>query len=63
MLQSASIRIPPSLTCKIASGVRSVSHVGPGTASKSVPEAPEGCILFSEKIPQLTTTTRLDGGR
>eukprot|EP00969_Alexandrium_andersonii_P105206 4642213-Alexandrium_andersonii.AAC.1 len=43
--QPARIRNPPCGKCKIASGIRSSNCAGPGTASKRVPEAPEGCVL------------------
>eukprot|EP00969_Alexandrium_andersonii_P066332 2924913-Alexandrium_andersonii.AAC.1 len=45
MPQSASICNPPCVTCKIASGVRSLNCTGPGTTSTFVPESPEGRIL------------------
>eukprot|EP00969_Alexandrium_andersonii_P067202 2964570-Alexandrium_andersonii.AAC.1 len=44
-LQSASIRNPPCGKHNNSSGVRSLIRAGPGTTSKSVPEAPEGRIL------------------
>eukprot|EP00969_Alexandrium_andersonii_P049646 2178933-Alexandrium_andersonii.AAC.1 len=52
MLQSASIRSPPCVQCKIPSGVRTWDCAGPGTASKSAPEAPEGSALrrFSRRL-------------
>eukprot|EP00969_Alexandrium_andersonii_P219620 9699149-Alexandrium_andersonii.AAC.1 len=40
-LQSARIRNPPSVNCKIASGDRAWNCAGPRKASKWVPEAPE----------------------
>eukprot|EP00969_Alexandrium_andersonii_P285204 12608322-Alexandrium_andersonii.AAC.1 len=47
MPQSASIRNPPCATCKIASSVRTWNCTGPRAASKSDPEAREGCVLCS----------------
>eukprot|EP00969_Alexandrium_andersonii_P023236 1015579-Alexandrium_andersonii.AAC.1 len=43
VLQSSSIRSPPGRACKIASRVRTLKCAGSGLASKSVPEASEGC--------------------
>eukprot|EP00969_Alexandrium_andersonii_P372188 15481172-Alexandrium_andersonii.AAC.1 len=45
MLQSAPIRNPPCVKCKIASGVHTWSCAGPKTTSNLLPEAPEGCAL------------------
>eukprot|EP00969_Alexandrium_andersonii_P018070 791119-Alexandrium_andersonii.AAC.1 len=45
VLQSTSIRNPPCVNFKIASGARTWNRAGPGKASKLVPEAPEGCVL------------------
>eukprot|EP00969_Alexandrium_andersonii_P158335 6995557-Alexandrium_andersonii.AAC.1 len=41
------LRGAPTLieNAKIASRVRAWNCLGPGTASKSTPEAPEGCVL------------------
>eukprot|EP00969_Alexandrium_andersonii_P069295 3057027-Alexandrium_andersonii.AAC.1 len=43
--QSASIHNPPCGPCKTASGVRSWNCADPRSASKLVPEAPEGRVL------------------
>eukprot|EP00969_Alexandrium_andersonii_P361480 15457658-Alexandrium_andersonii.AAC.1 len=44
VLQSAPIRHPP---CgKITSGIRSLNCAAPGMASKLVPEAPDGRLLY-----------------
>eukprot|EP00969_Alexandrium_andersonii_P156224 6906925-Alexandrium_andersonii.AAC.1 len=43
MMQSAPIRNPPCVKCKLASGVRTWNCAGPGT-SKLATEAPEGCV-------------------
>eukprot|EP00969_Alexandrium_andersonii_P328165 14501136-Alexandrium_andersonii.AAC.1 len=45
VLQSASIRSPPSGTCKAASGVRNSNCAGPKMASRLVPKAPKGCAF------------------
>eukprot|EP00969_Alexandrium_andersonii_P082763 3649222-Alexandrium_andersonii.AAC.1 len=52
VLQSASIRNPPCGQLNIASSARSLNCAGPGTASKLVPEALEGCVLrrFSRRF-------------
>eukprot|EP00969_Alexandrium_andersonii_P324054 14317910-Alexandrium_andersonii.AAC.1 len=46
VLQSASIRNLPCVKCTIASNDPTWNCAGPRTASTSVPEAPEGCILL-----------------
>eukprot|EP00969_Alexandrium_andersonii_P177816 7862221-Alexandrium_andersonii.AAC.1 len=65
MVQSAPIRNPPCVNRNIASRVRTWNCTGPRTASKLVPQAPEGGVLRHcfERIPNPPTKAGLEGIR
>eukprot|EP00969_Alexandrium_andersonii_P092598 4087385-Alexandrium_andersonii.AAC.1 len=60
---AASIRTPPSRTCKLTLGVRSLNCADPGAASESVPGGHEGArsVPFLMQVPGLPMRTGIEG--